>query len=82
LVGAANAARRQASQAAAGIVVTIATLAASAWLVRGDSLVGAALATVVSAGAGLLAFGIIFLTIGKGPATERAHADDEFRGTL
>jgi hypothetical protein len=61
---AATAARRNRSQAAAAVSVTLATVAASAWLIRGDSLAGAAAASVVSAAAGLLAFGAVFLTTG------------------
>jgi O-antigen/teichoic acid export membrane protein len=69
-VCAANAARRQGSQAAAALVVTIATVTASAVLIRSESLAGAAAASVISAAVGLLVFAAIFLTIGK-PDVER-----------
>jgi O-antigen/teichoic acid export membrane protein len=73
----ANAARRQGSQAIAGIVVTIATLWASAVLIRSDSLGGAAMASVISSAVALVAFGVIFLTIRHRTAIEPAQLDEE-----
>ena len=85
-VVAANAGRRQGSQAVAGVVITIVTIVASAVLIRSDPLDGAATASVVSAVAGLLVFGILFLTIGKPSSAlsddELAPIDEEIRGAL
>jgi O-antigen/teichoic acid export membrane protein len=76
---AATAARRNRSQAAAAAVVAIATLVASAVLIQGESLTGAALATVASGAAALLAFGTIFATTGKAApaAAENSRRLDE-----
>jgi O-antigen/teichoic acid export membrane protein len=62
----ATAARRLGSQTAAAAAVTLAALVSSVALIRGDSLDGAAAATVVSAAVGLVAFGGIFLTTRQG----------------
>lgn len=64
-VVAANAGRRQGSQVLAGIIITIATLVASAWLIPHDSLQGAAITSVISSVAGLVTFGGLFLSIGN-----------------
>jgi O-antigen/teichoic acid export membrane protein len=62
-VASANAARRQSSQAIAGIGVTTATLCASAFFIPSEALLGAAYATVISSATAFIAFGAIFLTI-------------------
>lgn len=87
LVVAANAARCQASQAVAAVVVALATVAASLVLIPTESLAGAAMTTVVSAAVGLSAFGIIFLTIGRPHASDTLdgvnrllHVDEELAG--
>lgn len=64
-VVAANAGRRQGSQVAAGIIVTVATLLSSAILIPRDSLHGAAMTSVISAMVGFVAFGGLFLNIGR-----------------
>jgi O-antigen/teichoic acid export membrane protein len=80
-VAAANAARRNSSQAFAGIAVVIATLGSSAVLIRSQGLGGAATACVIGGAVGVLAFGTIFLTIGKGPS-ESSRGHEEFAGGL
>jgi O-antigen/teichoic acid export membrane protein len=68
---AANAGRRQGSQVLAGIIVTIATLIASAILIPRDSLHGAAITSVISAIVGFITFGGLFLMIGRGSSAEK-----------
>ena len=80
-VTAANAARRQASQAFAGVAVMIATLGSSAILIRSQGLTGAATASVIGGAVGVIAFGAIFLTIGKEPG-EPGRRHEEFAGGL
>lgn len=70
---AATAARRNRSQAAAAGVVALTTLIASAVLIEGDSLSGAAWACIAAGLAAFLAFGAIFVMIGK-PAPAAAEA--------
>jgi O-antigen/teichoic acid export membrane protein len=65
---AATAARRGRSQTAAAATVVLAALVASAVLIHADTLEGAAIATVVSAAVGIVAFGAIFLTTRQGTA--------------
>src|SRR6202044_421090 len=64
-IAAANAGRRQISQAIAGIAVVIATLGSSVILIQSDELAGAAYASVIGGVVGVIAFGAIFLSIGK-----------------
>jgi O-antigen/teichoic acid export membrane protein len=65
LVAAANAARCQVSQAMAGIAVVLATLGSSAILIPSHALTGAAVASIIGGAVGVVAFGAIFLSIGK-----------------
>lgn len=69
---AATASRRQRSQAVAAAIVALATLCACAILIDGESLDGAAAATVVSGVAAVSAFGFIFATTGRWGATAPA----------
>lgn len=76
---AATAARRNRSQAAAAGVVAVTTFGACAMLIQGDSLNGAALASVATGAAAVVAFGTIFVTTGKAaPAdTEKPRRPDD-----
>ncbi len=67
---AATASRRNRSQAVASGVVAITTLIASSILIQGDSLSGAALASVATGTAALIAFGVIFVVT---PAPTRSE---------
>lgn len=73
-VVAANAGRRQTTQAIAGIGVVAVTVAASVLLIREDALYGAALASVAGSTAALIAFAGIFLTIAAPADSEVADS--------
>ena len=66
---AATAARRNRSQAIAAAVVVGTALTARAILIQGDSLNGAAIVSIATGAASVLAFGTIFVTTGKASPT-------------